>query len=284
MSSEKDKKIDKDLDDLKDEIKKLGEIQRQTSKRLEREHIIIFVVIGVVAVGLITFLSIPQTNEESDFGILHSNYLLENLRGDTIDTWVTWRILEDELFHVHIVNSPLVTEERVQAIFDVIMSREEIDIDDSLLHKGPEGSVSTYYLGWYGALNSIEQSTNFPIPKNFHFHVSNIGEGDILIKLESYKDPNGYSGFTKSIVDDAQNQVLKSVITIYDVNGISEQQIQTILRHELGHALGLAHSTAPEDLMYPEIRTPYPYISDCDLDAITFLYDGGQSSQVVCEK
>jgi hypothetical protein len=36
--------------------------------------------------------------------------------------------------------------------------------------------------------------------------------------------------------------------------------------------------------MYPTITTDYPYISDCDLDAISSLYDGGESSQVICEK
>ncbi|MFQ5476959.1 MAG: matrixin family metalloprotease [Nitrosopumilus sp.] len=57
-----------------------------------------------------------------------------------------------------------------------------------------------------------------------------------------------------------------------------------MVRHELGHSFGLAHSTAPEDLMAPMIVTEFPYISDCDLDAIIFLYNGGESGQVVCKK
>jgi len=51
----------------------------------------------------------------------------------------------------------------------------------------------------------------------------------------------------------------------------------------LGHALGLAHSTATEDLMFPTIETDYPYISSCDIDAIILLYDGGKKSEVTCE-
>ena len=103
-------------------------------------------------------------------------------------------------------------------------------------------------------------------------------------KIISQSNGDGYSGYTKSIVDDAQNQILKSEITIYEVDKLSKAQFETILRHELGHALGLAHSTATEDLMYPTITTDYPYISDCDVDAIVWLYDGGESSKVVCEK
>ena len=51
----------------------------------------------------------------------------------------------------------------------------------------------------------------------------------------------------------------------------------------MGHALGLAHSTAPEDLMAPKMQTEYPFISPCDVDAIISLYDGQSSSQVVCQ-
>ena len=51
----------------------------------------------------------------------------------------------------------------------------------------------------------------------------------------------------------------------------------------MGHAIGLAHSTAPEDLMHPEIKTNFPYISECDIDALQSLYDGAKTSQVVCE-
>ncbi len=55
------------------------------------------------------------------------------------------------------------------------------------------------------------------------------------------------------------------------------------MRHEFGHAMGLAHSTASEDLMHATIQTDYPYISQCDIDAITGLYNGDQRSQVVCQ-
>ncbi|MEX1053959.1 MAG: matrixin family metalloprotease, partial [Nitrosopumilaceae archaeon] len=51
-----------------------------------------------------------------------------------------------------------------------------------------------------------------------------------------------------------------------------------------GHAFGLAHSSATEDLMHPVIQTEYPYISQCDIDTIKSLYDGNKKSEVICER
>ena len=212
-----------------------------------------------------------------------SQFVIQNLRGDTIDTWISWKVSEGDLFHVHVEDSDYVTEERADAIFETIMSDEVLEIDDSLLHKGPKGSSSEYFVGWNGALNSIE-NVDSPLPKNLHFHITDKGEGDIIIKLTNLSNVDGYSGYTKAIVDEDQHQILKATITIYNIESLSIEQLKTILRHELGHGFGLAHSTAPEDLMYPTINTDYPYISDCDLDAISSLYDGGESSQVICEK
>ena len=140
-------------------------------------------------------------------------------------------------------------------------------------------------MGWSGALTKAsENPSELYIPNKFEVIESSRGEGDITIHLTNTRNGDGNSGFTNSIADDSQNQILKSDITIYEVDKLSNAQFETILRHEFGHALGLAHSTAPEDLMYPIMETEYPYISDCDIDAIVLLYDNGKSSQVVCEK
>jgi predicted Zn-dependent protease len=64
---------------------------------------------------------------------------------------------------------------------------------------------------------------------------------------------------------------------------LTDEELSTIVRHEFGHALGLGHSTAPEDLMAPNIDMTVPYISECNIDAIVNLYNGVQGS-TVCEK
>lgn len=214
---------------------------------------------------------------------LTSRYVIENLQGDTIDTWMSWRLSDGGQMTVNIVNSDITTQDKIDAIKDTILSDETMSIDDSLLGKGPAGSTSLYYKGWMGALGEAgKQQALYYIPATFNVLESSRGEGDITITLTNLKDADGYSGYTKSITN--ENQILKSSITIYDVDNLTSEQIATITRHEFGHALGLAHSTATEDLMAPSISTPYPFVSDCDIDALVALYNGQKSSKVVCEK
>lgn len=234
-----------------------------------------------VAISFIFFGGMVEPTENAT--PLKSKFVIENLRGDKVYTFMRWQILPQDTLVVNIINPEFASSEQVQKIKDVITSTESLDIDDSLQHMGPKGTLSTYYRGWQGALDYLSsKDTKYNIPKEINVIESKNGEGQIIINLSNEVNSDGYSGFTKSIVD--QNQILKSTITIYDMNELSSVQLETIVRHEFGHALGLAHSTAPNDLMYPIILTDYPYISQCDLDAIVALYDGKESSDVICQK
>jgi hypothetical protein len=265
------------LDILNESKKRL-----RASKKLMMCISIISIVFTLILIGF--YLS-SLSNIEPISEHHKSLYLIQNLRGDTVDTWVSWKKPDDGLFHIHVQNSQYATKERLDAIIDVIMSQQKLEIDNSILHKGLKGTTSVYYAGWYGALNSIKIDTKFNIVKNLHFHVDDkVPTGDIMINLINLSNPDGYSAYTNSIIDEENHQILKSTITVYNIDKISLEDLKTLVRHELGHGFGLAHSTAPEDLMAPVITTDYPYISECDLDAIHHLYDGGESSKVVCEK
>ena len=257
---------------------------RQSETKNQRRLIlycsVLLLAIFIVAAGIFAYLENSANNKVP---YLNSQYQIFNLRGDVIDTWLTWRIVKGDPFHVNLYDSELITDEISNGISDVVMSLETVEIDDSLLHKGPAGKSSVYYKGWNGALNSISLDTFFPLPDSLQFRVTDRKDGQILIKLTEKSSPDGYSGYTTSLVDQSANQILKSTITIYNADKLSIKELKTIVRHELGHGFGLAHSSAPEDLMHQEIKTEYPYISDCDISAMENLYDNSQESRIVCE-
>jgi len=243
-----------------------------------------FVILSALAVSSLIILSLASNlfaNSSSNTP-LQTQYLIQNLRGDTAETWVSWNLTPNKSLTFTILGESLVSPEKISEIKNVILSEKSLQIDNSLLHKGLKGTSSTYYVGWAGAMKQASQNpTKMVVPQNFEYVSSEKGAADITIKLVSQRDGDGYSGYTQSTVD--KNQILKSTISIYNAEELSTSQITTIVRHEFGHAIGLAHTTATEELMAPTITTDYPYISPCTVHAIEKLYDGNQKSEVVCE-
>jgi len=252
-------------------------------KKYYKIAILAVVAIAVVA-GVYSVMFAELAGQQYQTAAINqpSGYVIQNLRGDVIDTWIAWRITEGEVLRITLSGNAL-NDERTEIIKDVFLDTKPMDIDNSLLHKGPKGTTSTHYAGWAGAmLAAAETPTQFFIPVGFEI-TDKGGIGDINIKLENAVNPDGFSGWTSSIVDEINNQILKSDITIYQTRDYSDNQLAAVLRHEIGHALGLAHSTAPEDLMAPTMTTEFPYISPCDIAAMTSLYDNGGHSTVTCE-
>jgi hypothetical protein len=57
--------------------------------------------------------------------------------------------------------------------------------------------------------------------------------------------------------------------TLLSAVGFDSNKIETIAKHEIGHALGIGHSDLISDLMYPVInRRTNTDISDCDIHAV----------------
>jgi len=279
----------KELEQEKILLKEDSESDKKISVAFHKKYykvVAVFVIIIVCVVSAYSFYTVQLIGEQysvKNMAPAPTGYVIQNLQGDTINTWLSWRLIAGTTLYVNVINAKEYPD-KMKLINGVINDNASVQIDDSLLHKGQQGTTSTYYLGWKGALDSMEKTTQFYIPTKFDIIQSPQGVGDITIILTDDTSGDGYSGYTKSIADGTQNQILKSKITIYEVSKLNNNQFSTILRHEFGHALGLAHSTAPEDLMHATIQTDYPYISQCDIDAIGKLYDGGKSSEVVCKK
>ena len=265
---------------LKSSFDKSSLIQNITKK-----HILFLssIVLLVLSVNFIDGQYLNFDSESKEPLMMKSKFVIENLRGDTIDTMKSWRLLSGELLNVNLSNVDILTVEQQTAVNKVIMSTDSIQLDDFMLNRGFQGSESTYYLGWAGAMSAAKQTeTVYSIPTNYTIIHSSNGEGNIVIKFSNMRDTDGFSGYTRSVLDNGE--ILKSYITIYNVDELEASELATILRHEFGHALGLGHSTDPEDLMAPVILTDFPYISECNVDAMISLYDGNESSQAVCEK
>ena len=276
---------DKERKEILQENLLLKKISKNETESLtsSKKKLYSIVIIAVLSIAVIFAGSMFYVTENIENTISPtSSYIIKNLRGDTIDTWLSWRIPQGQPLVVNIVNAEDYSEEKIKIIQDTILSKQTIQVDNSILGKNP--GTSLFYLGWVGALESIsELDTKYYIPREIQVIKSTEGEGNITILLTDEVNGDGYSGFTKSIADETQNQILKSEITIFDASSITNADLEKLLRHEFGHAIGLAHSSAIEDLMYPTIEMEYPYISQCDLSAIESLYDNGGSSIVICE-
>ncbi len=261
--------------------------QKSTKKvsKIKHQKSILVLQIGILIFFGGYFTGLPTSSGDDDLlnsiGLFNSQHVVENLRGDSISLSKYWRVSQGMALSINILNPVSISDETISVIKESILSTKKIDIDDSLLHKGPQNSFSNYYVGWAGALTNTPE-TEIPIPKNFEVLNSQQSNGDIVVILSNIKDRSGNTGYTKTILEG--EEIVKAFITIYDVDSLSKTQLGTIMRHEFGHALGLGHSTAPEDLMAPTIDMTYPYISECNITAIVDLYNKDSDGRTICEK
>ena len=299
-----------EMEKTRDEMKQKYETERQTALEQEQEKMFMekslevetkekekaktkyykVIIVSALAIAVVAggysmlFAELAGQQYRVEIEPQTTGYTIQNLRGDTIDTYLSWRLVDGSTLVVNILDANSFDDEIIETIKKTILSEEVLEIDNSLLHKGPKGTTSLLYVGWQGAMAAAaETETLLYIPAKFEVISSKSGEGDITIELSKARNADGFSGWTNSIADASQNQILKSRVTIFDVDNLSLAALETVVRHELGHALGLAHSSDPEDLMYPIIETNFPYASECDVDAMIKLYDGGNTSEVICE-
>lgn len=262
-------------------------IERQISvleSRSKKNSILTILGIGVLACVIVTYVSLTVIRSGYDqVDLATGKFLIENLKGDKISTWVTWRIPQNQTLQVSLINSPGLSDQRINVIKDAIVSEKSIVLANSFMNKEPPNGKSTYYEGWVGALKTgSKQKTKFVMPVSFFVTTSTKSVGNIILILSTAKETDNTYGFTRTVADDKSHQILKSFITIYNVDNLNEAELSAVIRHEFGHALGLAHSTDSKDLMYPTFSSNQAVISECDIDAMVSLYNGKTSTDVVC--
>ena len=253
-------------------------IQKLSAKTILKAELIILPVLIV----LLFFVATNYTIQTPDQGsTIKTRYLTENLQGGIVEDYKHWNVIRNTPLIVNIENSEHVSDKKIQDVVNSIMSTDTITDDSSVLYHSESGSKSQFFKGWQGAISTISDTKHY-IPGKFNVIQSSNGEGDIVITLSTINDADGYFGTTRTILDG--NQILKAFITIYNADKLTDNQIESIVRHEFGHALGLPHTSNSGDLMHDTIMTNHSYISECDISSLKKLYNDEKLSNDFCNR
>lgn len=169
--------------------------------------------------------------------------------GSEWESLLIWN--ESQPIPVAIVSYFAIEDEKIQIIKQVIESDKQVNQE---------------FFGWNGALSSISEKTNIPVLKL----TENTKEAKIIIILSKFNDVDGIDGFTKYQL--TNEKISKAVVTIHNFNELKQEQLELIVRHELGHALGLGHTSNSFDLMFPMLNSEHALISIFDLEMLSEMY------------
>jgi len=267
--------------------KLLGEMIKANVTKTTRKNYLIMVlaIIGIaVTVGTYPIILINLgIVKMHDYNTVPSEFFINDLKVESTDQTSlplsSWFLVKGDTLRINIVNGDDYPEKN-SIVRKVVYSNQIVSNDVSIIGK----STKTYYLGWQNALETAAtQETTRHIPQKFQIISSEKGEGDITITFSPLQNGDGKLGSTKILVDSFRNEILKAHITVYQVNEISDQTLEAVIRHELGHALGLPHAMSSRDLMNSSFSVEKAYISECDINGIVTLYSEKNLHPFVCK-
>ena len=175
---------------------------------------------------------------------------------ETIKILVPWSENQNTV-KVTIINKAGLSDDKISVIKNAIESDVSFVENDQI-----------YFAGWTGALHTLDSAK----AKRFDVTVSEKARGaDIIIELLKEKDPR-YNGYT--IPYYVGNHIISASIQIFESQTISSVQLENLMRHEFGHALGLGHTTEPGCIMYETISSNLKFIGSCELAGLKALEDG----------
>lgn len=142
-----------------------------------------------------------------------------------------------------------------------------------------------HYEDWPQLLGIIsEHSRNVPGLKVVERSSSS---ANIKVFLLDEPHPEGKLGSAKLGRDKATFEIMFAEIRIYSASDLYEQgYIESVFKHELGHALGLGHATVEKSIMYSPLviveNEVYADIGTCEFDATSSLYVDGILDVISC--
>ncbi|MGQ0375934.1 MAG: matrixin family metalloprotease [Nitrososphaerota archaeon] len=271
-----------------DDIQNLqGEmIRAYVSKSVRKNYLVMILAIIGIALTVGTYpiilinLGIVKLH---DYNTVPSEFFINDLKVESTDQpglpLSSWFLVKGDTLRINVVNGKEYSE-KMHVVNKVIYSNQIFSNNINVISKNEK----TYYFGWQNALEiASTQDTTRHIPQKFQIISSEKGEGDITITFSPLQNGDGKLGSTKILVDNFRNEILKAHITVYQIDEISDQTLEAVIRHEIGHALGLPHAMASNDLMNSSFSIERAYISECDMNGIVTLYNEENLHPFVCK-
>jgi hypothetical protein len=123
--------------------------------------------------------------------------------------------------------------------------------------KNLEKITASAFSEWENNLNNIHFKNvkdNNVADIEIKFKKGNINKGG---EAEIYFDQNGFIDYVKISVSKTSNGTK-----------LNQTMLEHIIKHEIGHGLGLGHSQFPHSIMYPIVNEAIKDISRCEIDAV----------------
>ena len=123
--------------------------------------------------------------------------------------------------------------------------------------KNFEKITASAFSEWENNLNNIHFKNindNNIADIEIKFKKGNINKGG---EAEIYFDQNGFIDYVKISVSKTSNGTK-----------LNQTMLEHIIKHEIGHGLGLGHSQFPHSIMYPIVNEAIKDISRCEIDAV----------------
>ena len=123
--------------------------------------------------------------------------------------------------------------------------------------KNLEKITASAFSEWENNLNNIHFKNvkdNNVADIEIKFKKGNINKGG---EAEIYFDQNGFIDYVKISVSKTSNGT-----------ELNQTMLEHIIKHEIGHGLGLGHSQFPHSIMYPIVNEAIKDISRCEIDAV----------------
>jgi hypothetical protein len=112
-------------------------------------------------------------------------------------------------------------------------------------------------------------------------------QANIMVMLTNYEHHEGKLGKARLYILKGAGQILSAEVEIFAANRMHDKgMLEYSLAHELGHALGLSHSTDPHSIMYSVLNlengSMQNQVGSCEVKGLSALYVESVLGNTMC--